>query len=535
MRLTVQQLDIPLRHSLPDWVGIAVVFLILLPLTMLNGTYTGSMVEVSNTLGAYTEDITIGFYAAAAGMAVAYPIVPKILGAFSSKSLLLVDLTLQFLLSWVCARSASTDLMIAASFLIGFLKGFLMLWTIRRIKLVFSPGDVRSEFYAYFYPLVFGGEQVSMVVTALLAYHYDWKYMYYFMMMMLMVAILAVIALFRHDRPSRGIALKELHVAEMVIVATGMLMVVYVITYGRILDWMAAPRIRLFTLLGPLLIGLFLWEQLRAPAPYVSLKPLLQWKAMLGYVYMMVVMLFSTSTSLLTSYMTSILRVDNTHTYTLYVWLLPGYVLGAFVRFWWFRWQRWRFRFLIAGGMGCFVVFFALLYFTISPDSRYEMLYLPLFFRGLGMMVLLIAFGLFVVEDLQPKYMLSNAFFLISFRAVLAPVLASSLYGNWLYRLQQRYLVQLSESVTAVDPLAASRYGSSLSSGLAGGHGVDEALQLATNTLYATLQQQSTLLALKHILGWLVVATLVVAVVSRFIPFHKTVRVPVIRTGEDMV
>ena len=60
-------------------------------------------------------------------------------------------------------------------------------------------------------------------------------------------------------------------------------------------------------------------------------------------------------------------------------------------------------------------------------------------------------------------------------------------------------------------------------------------MQLATNTLYATLQQQSMLLALKHMLGWLVVATLVIAVVSRFIPFHKTIRVPVIRTGEDMV
>lgn len=535
MRISIQQLDIPLRKSLPEWVGIAVVFLIMLPLTMLNGTYTGSMVEVSNTLGAYTEDITIGFYAAAAGMAVAYPIVPKILNAFSSKSLLLVDLTLQFLLSWVCARSGSTDLMICFSFLIGFLKGFLMLWIIRRIKLIFSPDDVRSEFYAYFYPLVFGGGQVSMVVTALLAYHYDWKYMYYFMMMLLMVAILAVIALFRHDRPSRGIALKELHVAEMVIVATGMLMLVYVITYGRILDWMAAPRIRLFTVVGPLLIGLFLWEQLRAPSPYVSLKPLLQWKAMLGYLYMVLVMLFSTSTSLLTNYMTTILRVDNTHTYTLYVWLLPGYVLGAFLCFWWFRWQRWRFRFLIAGGMACFVVFFGMLYFGISPDSRYEMLYLPLFFRGLGMMVLLIAFGLFVVEDLPQKYMLSNAFFLISFRAVLAPVLASSIYSNWLYHLQQRYLVQLSENITAVDPLASSRYASSLSSNLAAGHSIDDAMSLATNTLYSTLQQQSTLLALKHILGWLVVVTLVIAIVSRFIPFHKTVRVPVIRTGEDMV
>ena len=331
--LSAQRLDIPLRRGLPDWVGVAVVFLVLLPLTMLNGTYTGSMLEVSSTLGVYTEDITIGFYAAAAGMAVAYPIVPKILGAFSSKSLLLVDLTLQVVLSWTCAHLHSTDLMVWLSFLIGFLKGFLMLWVIRRIKLIFSPGDVRSEFYAYFYPLVFGGGQASMVITALLAYHYDWKQMYYFMMILLMLAILAVILLFRHDRPSQGIALKELHVREMLIVATGLLMLVYVVTYGKTLDWMASPRIRLFVVLGPLLIGLFLWEQLRAPSPYVSLKPLFQWKAILGYVYMVLVMLFSTSTSLLTSYMTSILRVDNTHTYTVYVWLLPGYVLGAFVCF----------------------------------------------------------------------------------------------------------------------------------------------------------------------------------------------------------
>lgn len=535
MRLTAQQLNIPLRLGLPDWVGIATVFLIMLPVTMLNGTYTGSMVEVSSTLGAYTEDITIGFYAASAGMAVAYPIVPKILNAFSSKSFLLVDLTMQFLLSWVCARSANTDLMICFSFLIGFLKGFLMLWIIQRIKFIFSPDDVRSEFYSYFYPLVFGGGQVSMVVTALLAYHYDWKYMYYFMMMLLMLAILAVILLFRHDRPSKGIALRELHIREMVIISTGLLMLVYVITYGKILDWMASPRICLYIVLGPLLIGLFLWEQLRAPSPYVSLKPLLQWKAMLGYFYMVLIMLFSTSTSLLTSYMTTILRVDSTHTYTLYVWLLPGYLLGAFLCFWWFRWQRWRFRFLIAGGMACFVIFFGMLYFTISPDSRYEMLYLPLFFRGLGMMVLLIAFGLFVVEDLQFKYMLSNAFFLITFRAVLAPVLASSLYSNWLYRLQQSYFTQLSENFTMVDTLAAAKYSSSLSSNLAAGHGINEAMQLATNALYTTLQQQSTLLALKHILGWLTVITLVIAVVSRFIPFHKTVRVPVIHTGEDMV
>ena len=147
---TARELEIPARSWVPDSMAIATLFLIMLPIAMLNGTYTGSMVEVSSTLGVYTEDITIGYYAASAGMAVSYPIVPKILNALSSKSLLLIDLSLQFLLSCFCARQANIELLIGTSFIIGFLKGFLMLWVIRRIKFVFSPGDVRSEFYAYF-------------------------------------------------------------------------------------------------------------------------------------------------------------------------------------------------------------------------------------------------------------------------------------------------------------------------------------------------------------------------------------------------
>ena len=532
---TARELDIPVRRWVPDIIGVAAVFIIMLPIAMLNGTYTGSMVEVSGTLGVYTEDITIGYYAASAGMAVSYPIVPKILNAFSSKSLLLADLTMQFFLSWFCARQSEIGLLIAASFIIGFLKGFLMLWVIRRIKFIFSPKDVRSEFYAYFYPLVFGGGQLSMVITALLAYHYDWKYMYYFMMLLLLLAIMAVILLFRHDRPSRSVQWKELHPREMLIISTGLLMLIYVITYGKTLDWMASTRICVYIVVAPLLVALFLWEQFHSPRPYVSLKPLFQWKAILGYFYMMLVMFFSTSTSLLTSYMTTILHVDNTHTYTLYVWLLPGYLLGAFICFWWFRWQRWRFRFFIAGGMACFALFFGMLYFGISPDSTYEMLYLPMFFRGLGMLTLIIAFALFAVEDLHPKYLLSNAFFLITFRSVLTPVIASAFYSNVLYHLQQKYMVELSENMTAADPLADVRWQSAFNSGIMQGHGVDEATQLATNTLYSVVQQQGTLLALKHILGWLFAVTLVIAVVSRFIPFHKTVRVPVVRMGEDMV
>lgn len=66
----------------------------------------GSMLEVSSTLGILSEDITMGYYAAAAGMAVAYPIIPKIRAIATPKTMLLTDLILQIFLSYICARLA---------------------------------------------------------------------------------------------------------------------------------------------------------------------------------------------------------------------------------------------------------------------------------------------------------------------------------------------------------------------------------------------------------------------------------------------
>ena len=61
------------------------------------------------------------------------------------------------------------------------------------------------------------------------------------------------------------------------------------------------------------------------------------------------------------------------------------------------------------------------------------MLFFPVFIRGLGMLVVIIAFALFSVEDLNPKFLLSNAFFPDT-----EPFGAGADYGNFV--LQQRAL-----------------------------------------------------------------------------------------------
>lgn len=528
------KLDLPLRPWVPQWLGIITAFLIILPTSMLNGAYTGSMLEVSNTLGVFSEDITMGYYASSAGMAVAYPLVKKILDSVTPKTMLLVDLTLQAFLCRFCASTENIDLIIMASFVIGFLKAFVMLWFIIHIQQLFSPNKIRSEFYAYFFPMVFGGGQVSMALTAQLAYYYDWKYMYYFMMIGILVAIVFILAFFDYACRPIHVPYKEMDFRSVMLIATALLMIQYIFTYGKVLDWFASDKILTYTVIAPVLVGLFIWQQKKAEKPYIYLQTLHHHKPVVGYFYMFLTLFFSASSTMTTSYLNTVLHVDSIHTNSLSLFLLPGFAVGGLICFWWFRWQRWRFRFLIAGGMFCYTVYFGILYFGVSPESTYEMLYLPMFFRGLGMMILIIAFGVFVVEDLEPKYLLSNAFFVISVRSALAPVIGVSFYSNLLYYFQQKYMHTLSETITHADPLASGRFQSSLDTALAQGHGMHEAQQMATQSLYTILQEQSLLLALKHVLGWLVVATLVLAVISRFIPFHKTVKVDVVKTGDDM-
>lgn len=529
------KLNLPTRPWVPQWLGIVTMFVIMLPVMMLNGAYTGSIVEVSNTLGVLSEDITMGYYATSIGMAVAYPIVPKIRAVATPKTLLLTDLFLQILISLYCAHVTNMDIIITCSFFIGFLKAFIMLEFIIQIRPFFSPKNVRSEFYAYFYPIVFAGGQISIAITAQLAYYYQWQHMYYFVSMLMMIAIVFILAFFRYARRPTYIPYKDIDWKSILIISAALLMSIYIFTYGKALDWFDSPRIRIYTLVAPTLFLLFIYRQQTQQKPYVSLKPLSKHKSVIGYFFMVLVMFFSASSTLVTNYMNSIIHVDSVHANALNLWLLPGFIIGALICFWWFRWQRWRFRFLIGGGMFCYVIYLSILYFGITSYSTYEMLFMPMILRGLGMMTLFIAFGVYVVEDLDPKLMLSNAFFLITFRSVLAPVLSASFFNNMLYRLQIQSMNTLSENLTLTNSAAANRYTQAFNNALAQGHGFSESSQIATNSLYSILQQQSLLLSLKTIFGYILIIALAIAVISCFIPFHKTIKVAIVKTGDDMI
>lgn len=527
-------LDLPTRRWVPQWLGIVTVFVILLPMLLMNGAYTGSTMDVAGTLGVLSEDMTMAYYATSAGLCIAYPIIHKIKDAVTSKTILLTNLVLQTLLSFICAYAGNMDVIIVCSLFIGFLKGFVMLEVIMMIMPFFSRKKVRSEFFAYFYPMAFAGGQLSIALTAQLAYYYKWQYMYYFVIILLLLAIVFVLCFFDFLRRPLYLPFKTVDWKSIFLTAVAMLMTIYLFTYGRVYDWFASRRLCIYAVLIPVLFYIFFRRQRDNHGGFVSLRIFATYKPALGYTFMFLTMLFASTSLLVTNYMNSVLRIDSLHANALNLWMLPGFAVGGFICFWWFRWQRWRFRYLISGGFACFVIYLALLYFGVATNARYEALQLPMIFRGLGMMVLFIAFALLVVEDLKPDIISSNTFFMIGIRSSLAPAMAASLFNNWLYHKQQVGITRLVEGMRPDNPLFSGRFSQSLGSALSSGHSLEAASQVAGQSFYSNLQQQATLLGVKSILGYMLLFAIVLAVVSAFIPFHKTVKVAEAQAGDDM-
>ena len=525
-------LNVPVRPWVPQWVALGMMFLILLSVLMINGAYVGSSIDVSGALGTTREDIMMAYYACSVGMVVANPFVQKIRQMLTSKSLLLADMGAQVVLALICARTDAVEIIILCSFLIGVLKTFLLLEFIILMTPFFSPGNVRSECYSWFYPIVFGGGQLSVPLTAWLANTYHWQYTYYFVIVLLLLTMACVVVFFHNGRLPRMTVLREINYRSPFLISVAFLMIVYVGTYGKNADWFANRYIALFAVLGAVTLLLFIVSQRYARHPYVSFQPFRHINSVVGYLFTFLCIFLNSDTTLVNSYVQNILNVDNVHANLLGLFTIPGYVIAGVIAFWWFRWQRWRFRYLIAAAMGLFACYFASLYWGIGPDSRYEALFLPMIVKGMGMMLCVIAFGVYTAKKLDARYLVSNTFFMISVRSLLTPVFAYSFYNNMLYQVQQRSMGRLVEHLTLTDPQAVQRYAELMQGGM--GQGYQQAVQMANSNLYALLQTQGLLLSLKILFGYLLLAAVVLAVASALIPFHQTVRVPVVRAGTDM-
>lgn len=521
------------RSWVPQWLVCVIAMLILVPVMLINGAYTGSTVDISGALGVLSEDINMAYFAASAGMAMAYPIIPIIKPVATTKTIILIVLFCQFILSWICAVTTSMEVIIVCSFLIGYFKAFTMIEIIAIIMPFFSPSRTRNEFYAKFYPIVLILGQLSLVITAEVTYRYQWQHMYYFMIALLLFAMVLVVIFMAFGRKLIRIPYKEIDWYSFFQCSLVFMCVLYITTYGKTNDWFSSSAIVIATVLIPVIGWMFVRRQLMDDVrPFVDLSVLKNRNSVVVYLFSFIMMFFASFSILTSSYVSSVLRLDTTRSNELYLFMIPGIVLGGFICYYFFK-KAVRMAWLILIGFSCFTLAIGLLYFQVDSAGLYEDLFIPMFLKGLGMLILFVALAVYAIQGLEPRQLIYNAFFLIGCRSVLAPAVGSSILTNWLYRLQQQNTVHLSESVDLLNPIANNLYSQYYTSSLLKGLSIEDAQRIATNTLYSRVQIQALTISIKEILGYMLIMGIILLIVI-VLYFFKYKPVTLVAVGRDL-
>lgn len=516
----IPDLHLPLRDGVPQWAGIITILLVMIITATANGTCIGTTPEIVGSLSALSDDITMGYYATSVGLCTVLPLISLLKVYNTPKTMLLMGLIAEALLGLICVKTQNIDVLIAASYLTGIAKGILMITCIGLIKRFFTPNNVNSEFISMLLPFVMIVGQLSTFLTERFTYDFQWQYIYYVIIVLSLAAIVLLLSCFKYANILPHLPVREIDFKAIFLMTIALLGFVYFFSYGRTLDWFHSEKLVRLCVLTIIVFAVFLIQTNYSSKPYIRSWQLLRWEGLTGYGFMVLTMFLTASSSILSAYLSTVLGVDNLHVNSFNLWVLPGYVLGGVICFYWYRW-KWRFRWLISLALWCYVAYFAIAYFGVAPNARYESLEFALVLRGTGMIILFSAFVLYLIEDLKSQEKPSHLFYIICFRGVLAPVLWAGVVSTWLYDKTQESIGKLADGIRMDNTPAADSFNSTFLSALSGGHGNYESMQMATSSLYATLNGQATLLVVKQLLGVFLLVAIVSAIVAALFPYKN--------------
>lgn len=534
----------PFHEWVPRPVGILVLLLLFVPPTFSGGAYLCNISEMSGGLGVWTEDIQLASFFTSIGMCLFPPFMVRFLQARRVRRTYLWCFLLLVPLNYICAVTTSVPLLLAACLLTGFVRVIAMLNCTFTIAPYLTGMDTLAMFtmeeepavevqYAlerkrtflmpvlYFFILLIS--QISNLVTAWFAYEYRWQDAYYVVIGMLLAAILLVAC----TMPDEKKAARNMYkvewskVPDMLLMATALCCMAYVLVYGKTLDWLHSDGIRLAVGLLLISCGAFLLLSLRRGSEaYLPLSVFTYRNVWMSMLLFLLTMVFNSANIFVGTFAKLATPINNLLSASLSGWAIAGCLAGLLLSLLLVV-KKVRFRTLFCMAFLLMAAANAYLCFQYQAMGLFDNMILPTVLNYTGLLVLYSVVAAFGMNSLPSRHLATFVFLMIWMRNAIAPVVGSSLYANWLNHRQQYYVTRLAQTVDRENALAATAFLQTRRAGQAGGKGTTEAEQLATTSLKGRIAVQSTLVAMKEITGQTVWLLLGAAGMALLLPYHK--------------
>lgn len=371
----------------------------------------------------------------------------------------------------------------------------------------------------YLFFMILG--QIGTSLTAWLAYEYQWQDVYYYMMGMTLAAILIImVTMPYHSYNSRRFPINFRKFGSVAVFSAMMTCIVYVLVYGKTLDWYSDPTIVRSTVLAVVFGAAFFYMESSGRSPYFMTEVFRLRTINMGIVLFLLLMIFNTSSMFVNVFTGVGMKIDNWQNAALGNWSILGYFIGAVIAIV-LGSKGVKLKYLF--GMGFFLIGMSALfmYFEVQTAGLYERMKYPVIIRSTGMMLLYSLAAVHANQRMPYKYMSTWICIMLSVRMILGPCIGTSLYTNVLQHRQQHYITRFAHDVDRVEAQNAASYDQTVRGMRYQGKSETEAENMAAISTKGKVQVQATLSAVKEMSGWTFYGCMISMIFVLVYPYRK--------------
>ena len=535
--------NFPFYNWVPKPLGIIFLIILFIPIMTISGVYSVNSSEMIGGLGIQSEHISFVGFVTSVGMAAFSPFFYDLVCLRRQKMMSVVGFSILFALSYVCAKTDSIFLLAVCSLIMGFVRQTLLMTTLfTLIKYGFrieatknlTPGNeptteegwdkldtekTTSMPTIYFFFMILG--QMGTWLTAYLAYAYEWQYVYYFMMAAMLVAIvISMVTMPYHKYAVREFPINVAKFGNVVVFSMMCCSFIFIMVYGKVLDWYSHPYIRMATIVCVVFTLLFVYLERTRRSPYFLLSTLKLRSVQGGILLFLGLMIFNSSAMFVNVFVSVGMKIDNWQNATLGNWVLVGYFLGLVMavicsaKGFHLKWL-FSLGFLLIGLSALYM------YFEVQDAGMYERMKWPIIIRATGMMLLYALTAVYANQRMPYRYMSTWVCIMLTVRMIIGPGIGSALYSNVLQERQQHYVTRFSQDFDRMESKTVADYQRTVQGMMYQGKSETEAQQMAAMSLKGKVQVQATLTAVKEMAGWTFYGCLICAGVVLLVPWRK--------------
>lgn len=381
-------------------------------------------------------------YASLIGMSLNFAVMFRIKFRFTTRVQLLATCAVLIVANYISANTDNVPLMVVSYFVAGWFRMQGTFACNSTIQLWITPYRDMSVFFCFVYILVDGTIQLSGIATIYTAFFASWEYMQWIITALLAMMMIAVVALLRPVRCPMFIPLLGIDWIGSLLWGAVMLCFTFVCVYGNYFDWWSSVEIKGASYISLCALLLNLWRATFLRHPYISFMTMKNRNVVTAVIlYAVFFTLLATEHVFEHGYALEILGFDETNMIDLNWYVFAGIVFGVLFTYYSFALNKWRYKTMTIISFCFAAAYLSWFYFGIGSDVEKDALFVPLFLRGAGSVILSIVLLTSIVQSGLPFQVFPQGLVLNGFGgAVMGATLGPAIVGEWLRQLVARNL-----------------------------------------------------------------------------------------------